>query len=403
MAKKRGRSKGSKTKGYFFRTGRGWYTLQAGKFIPLTDEYGEHLRDREAAGVKKAYDRALREVVKQELDDPGKLPEIANGVSVGEVCAAYLKHLRGPITELGPNPKGVAKTFRDRGQTLFDFCYGLPGEFFCDGDLARRKAKGDPEEKRVHQGFGTLPCAELTQAHIDEWLTSHTWKAGGRRTRLQAVRRVMNFGIERKMITANPIKGYKIPRSVSRVTYLTPAQEVEMVAAASPAFAIALKVCIRTGARFGSEFAQLERKHVRDHGDKMEWVFKPQEIKNKKQRNILITDPAIIEIVRECLKTCDGGKVFRNDSGTEWTRAMLSQNFRRAKAKIAKQKILLDEDACMYSCRHTYAKRTLEGHWTGKPTSIKTLARLMGNTVQVCIDHYLQFSEADNEGLWGAA
>ena len=65
--------------------------------------------------------------------------------------------------------------------------------------------------------------------------------------------------------------------------------------------------------------------------------------------------------------------------------------------------ITLDSDACMYSCRHTYAKRTLEGYWTGKPTSIHTLARLMGNSVKVCMDHYLQWSAADNEMLWGAA
>ena len=45
----------------------------------------------------------------------------------------------------------------------------------------------------------------------------------------------------------------------------------------------------------------------------------------------------------------------------------------------------------------------LEGYWSGKPTSINSLARLMGNSVQVCIDHYLQFSEADNEMLWTSA
>ena len=89
-----------------------------------------------------------------------------------------------------------------------------------------------------------------------------------------------------------------------------------------------------------------------------------------------------------------------NQNGEPWTRKMLSQNFRRAKAKL---KDPLDDDACMYSCRHTYAKRVLEGFWTGRPASINSLARLMGNTVKVCIDHYLLFSEADNEMLWGAA
>jgi len=30
------------------------------------------------------------------------------------------------------------------------------------------------------------------------------------------------------------------------------------------------------------------------------------------------------------------------------------------------------------------------------------LARLMGNTPQVCRDHYLQWSEIDNDLLWDA-
>jgi integrase len=185
---------------------------------------------------------------------------------------------------------------------------------------------------------------------------------------------------------------------VSRVTYLTPEQETAMRAVVSRAFAVALQVCIRTGATFGSEFARLEAKHVRDHGDRMEWVFNAEAVNNKKLRIIRVTDPQIIRLVRERIQRHPSGPLFRNRQGKPWTPGMLSQNFRRGKAKVGG----LDDDACMYSCRHTYAKRTLEGYWTGEPTSIKTLARLMGNTVQVCIDHYLQFSEADNDGLWAA-
>ena len=40
--------------------------------------------------------------------------------------------------------------------------------------------------------------------------------------------------------------------------------------------------------------------------------------------------------------------------------------------------------------------------WTGKPCTIETLARLMGNSVQVCRDHYLQWCESYNEPLWEA-
>ena len=73
------------------------------------------------------------------------------------------------------------------------------------------------------------------------------------------------------------------------------------------------------------------------------------------------------------------------------------------KNRCAKKGIEFDVDTCMYSCRHTYAKRTLQGYWTGKQTNIETLARLMGNSPQVCRDHYLQWTETYNEPLWESA
>lgn len=404
MAKTSGRRKGGHNKGYFFRKGRGWFTLNEKTFVPLTDEAGERLRDEhDEETVKLAYARYL-------LDRPAEpevqdlLPDIADA-QVGEVCAKYLASIK-PKEKLGPNPTGSAKTFRDRGQTLYDFCYGLPGEFFCDGDLevrARILKERDPESKRVHVGFGGLLCSQLLPTHIDTWLQSHNWKPGGYRTRVQAVKRALNFAVERKMIPASPIVGYKIPKSVSRVTYLTPDQEKAMLGVVSPSFAIALQVCIRTGARFGCEFANLTAEHIRDHGDRLELVFKADESKTKKQRIVRIMDADTIARIRAQMQEHRSGPIFRSKSGEPWTRAMLSQNFRRAKAKLKLEGIELDRDACMYSCRHTYAKRTLEGYWCGKPASITTLARLMGNSVKVCMDHYLQFSNADNEMLWDVA
>lgn len=401
--KKIGRRKGTRNKGFFFRSGRGWYTKRDGQFIPLLDENGARLRDKDTperllreASARVVLNVPAQPVIEQQASSDWKLD-----APVGEVCAAYLAFLRTGAGDIGRQPTGPAKTYVDRGQTLFDFCYGLPGEFFCNGDTKKREAKGSPEGKRLHEGFGMLLCSELRPGHVDEWLRLRKWKKGGWRTRVQALKRAFNFGVERKMIDANPIRGYKLPRSATRITYLTPEQEAAMREAAGWAFATALKVCIRTGARFGCEFAALRRKHVRDHGDRMEWVFKAEESKTKRLRIVRVTDPEIIALVRQGLKT--GDPVFKNSHGRAWTRKMLSHSFRRVKQKVRKKGILLDEDACMYSCRHTYAKRTLEGFWSGKPVSINTLARLMGNSVQICIAHYLQFSEADNEMLWTSA
>jgi integrase len=393
-----GRSKGRSTKGYFYRAGRGWFTKADGRFIPLTDESGERFREKKVS-EDMLKDASARVRVSVRATQPPVRAEAQRDAQVGEVCRDYLSHLKAQA-DLS-SKQGIARTYLDRGRTLFDFCYGLPAKFFCEGDVEKRaKLTAKERPKKTHAGYGDRQCSELTPTDIDRWLAAHVWKSGGRRIRLQALRRAFNFAVERQVIAKNPIKGYKLPKATSRITYLTPAQEESLLKASSPAFALALKFCIRTGARFGCEFAALCGRHVKDHGDRMEWIFKADESKTKRQRIIRITDPEIIRVVRARM---NDGPIFRNESGTPWSRIMLSQNFRRAKARIKKQGVSLDPDACMYSCRHTYAKRTLEGFWTGKLASIKTLARLMGNTVQVCIDHYLQFSEADNEGLWETA
>lgn len=170
------------------------------------------------------------------------------------------------------------------------------------------------------------------------------------------------------------------------------------------AIALAIRICIRTGARFGREFTELTSNHVIDEGHRMQWVFAAEEIKTRRKRIIRITDADVIEAVRERLaKTPDGEPLFRNTKGQPWTRKNLSQRFRFLKKRLTAKGINLDDDACMYSCRHTYAKRILQGYWSGKPTNIESLARLMGNSPQVCREHYLQWSEIDNDPLWEVA
>ena len=137
--------------------------------------------------------------------------------------------------------------------------------------------------------------------------------------------------------------------------------------------------------------------------DSEEWVFKPEESKTSKLRKIRITDAEIIKIVREQIERYPHGPIFRNSAGGRWTRQLLTEKFRHAKQRAMKQGMQFDADCCMYSCRHTYAKRILSGYWSGKPTNIETLAILMGNSPQVCRDHYLQWCEHFAEPVWESA
>ncbi len=97
----------------------------------------------------------------------------------------------------------------------------------------------------------------------------------------------------------------------------------------------------------------------------MEWVFKVDENKTGKQtrkpRVIRITDREIITIVRQQMAKYPTGQLFRNTRGNPWRRKNLELSFRKAKNKLKTKGIEFDDDAVMYTCRHTYAKRTLQG------------------------------------------
>ena len=213
----------------------------------------------------------------------------------------------------------------------------------------------------------------------------------------------MNFAVEQGLIKKNPIRGYKTPRPEARVTYITPEQETSLLSKSNPSINIALRVCIRTGARPGTEFAAVTRRHVKIDANRMEWVFKADEVKTRRERRIFITDPDIIQIVQEQMEKYPEGPIFRNTRGEPWNRKSLSSRFRTIRDKLIEQGVEFDEDCCLYSCRHTYAKRTLEGYWSGKPCTIETLARLMGNSPQVCREHYLKWSTVDNDPIWEVA
>jgi len=363
--------------------------------IPLCFEDGTHIKDSAAS------ERDLKEALARHLLDrqqqPAKEPDA--DVAILEVCQAYLANAKAT---------GAAKTHHDRADTLFDFCFGIPPEFRNKKNETKRLSEArrkEAESKRIHAGYGRKKVPELLPLDIDRWLNAHSTWNGGRRSRIQAVKRALNYGVESGLIQENPIKGYRTPRSVARVTYLTPEQEEACYEHSNRFFADALRVCIRTGARFGSEFATVTSEHITAIDDnRMEWKFRPEEVKTRRLRIIRITDPNIIALVRKQMShQRKGTPIFRNTKGDPWRRPSLSLAFRILKKRLAKKNIVLDKDACMYSTRHTYAKRILQGHWSGKATNIETLARLMGNTPQVCREHYLQWSEIDNDPLWDAA
>ena len=87
--KKQGRKKGSRNRGYFYRTGRGWYTKDGSRFIPLTYDDGERIRERDAdeEDVKQPYARWL--LAKKERAKARAASQGERDATVLDVCTAY--------------------------------------------------------------------------------------------------------------------------------------------------------------------------------------------------------------------------------------------------------------------------------------------------------------------------
>ena len=225
---------------------------------------------------------------------------------------------------------------------------------------------------------------------MKRWVDAHTgWKTG--RIQTQAIRRALNHGVEVGLIDRNPLKEIKVAPVGKRVTYFTDKQEEALLKVASSAMRLALKVCIATGARPMIEFGALEARHVEETERGQVWRFPPEETKTGKERVIYVPDE-IAEIVRRLKKKHRTGRLFRREQGEPWTAPGMRHTFARLRKKVK-----LDDDAVFYTCRHTFAKRKL-----GEGVSLEILAGLMGNTPQVCWDHYAKWSDQYTEPMWNA-
>jgi len=374
MAKKIGRPKGSKSRGFFFRSGRGWHATISGRKLPLKDASGNLLKDEKTPFevVQKAYARLLV------ANEPS-----LDSISVREVCQAYLDHSKATDRP---------STYENRAGTLFDFCKGFAAGY---------RNKSLEGAKRLHSGYGDHLVSEVKKHHVTAWLNAHpAWK-GARRTKIQAVKRAFNYAVEQELIPANPIKGFKTPPARARETFLDADQEKACYEHAKPALATAIRICIRTGARYGCEYATLTAKHVHFLPEGMEWRFSPSESKTKVERIIRISDPELIELVRRLIAKYPKGPLFRNTKHEPWTRASLGNSFTTLKRRLKKRDVELDADCCMYSTRHTYAKRALAGEYDGNvPITIEQLAGRMGNSREVCWKHYAKWDKRNTAPLW---
>ncbi len=347
-----------------------WYITEPGtrKRIPLFDGKGNRIRGR---GNKEAAQLALARLKLQgESSDPA--PALEDG-TVARVFDVYLNDLRRTA-----NPEWAAQV---------------------------RVWLND-----LSQCCGALKVNEFKKKHLRTWLQQHrTWNNNSQRNVIGSVIAAFNFCCKFEDLDVNPLAGYQKPAATPRVTAFTPEEEQAIYEAADEALGQFFKACLLTGARPYSELARVTADHVVATPQGTYYLLKAKTKdgnhghktakKTGKDRRIMLCDEMEVMTQQLLLTAPEGSGIplFRSTRGKPWKRTNGVLRFLTLKKKLG-----LPEDRCMYSCRHTFAKRTLSGYYTGQPVTIEVLARLMGNSPRVCWEHYAQWADQYISPLWAA-
>jgi integrase len=348
-----------------------WYYTPTGtrKRVPLFDEAGERIRGRDN---KEAARKALARVKLADELSPRAQPTSGEW-TVARVCDVYLVDLHRTA-----NAEWATQVER----WLNDLCR------YC----------------------GALTVGEFKKKHLRTWLQRHpTWSDNTQRNVIGSVLAAFNFCCRFDDLDANPVAGYQKPSATVRVTAFTPDEEKAMYKTTDAEFGQFIRACILTGARPYSELAKITAGHVVETEQGMYYLLKARNSdgghghktakKTGKDRRIFLC-PDMEKLTRKLIRSAPLGSgipLFRSTRGRAWTRVNCVQRFCELRKKLN-----LPKDRCMYTCRHTFAKRTLAGYYTGQPVPIEVLAGLMGNTPKVCWEHYARWADQYIDPLWAA-
>ena len=214
----------------------------------------------------------------------------------------------------------------------------------------------------------------------------------------------LSYSVRDKVVTTNPIKGLKKPKSEPRLASIKPDEEQALYGATEPCFGNFLFAAIHTGLRPFCELAKLTADDVEESERGMMW--RVYSSKTKKTRKIPVR-PEAAKLTRQLMKTAPKGSgkpIFRNTQGNPWKRMTGVVRFITLKEKLKWDTDPVKGKYSCYSCRHTFAHRMLSGYWTdGVGCSIETLAELIGDTPKVAFDHYgREWGQHYQEPLWNA-
>jgi integrase len=343
MARKRKQRRQQHGSAWHWKQTDAWYYTEPGanKRIPLLDENGERIRGKENKEIARMA--LARTKVAEELSTPA--PSSSGKWTVARVFDVYLADLHQSA-----NPDWAVQVER----WLNDLCA------YC----------------------GALNVSEFKKKHLRIWLQRHTtWNHNSQRNVIGSIKAAFNFCCKFDDLDVNPVAGYQKPTATPRVIAFSPEEEQAMYDEADEAFGQFIKACILTGARPYSELAKITADHVVETPQGMYYLLKARSAdgqqghktgkKTGRDRRIMLCDE-METMTRKLMLISPPGSgltLFRSTRGRAWKRCNCVQRFLELKKKAG-----LAKEMCLYAARHTFAKRTLSGYYTGQPVTIEVLA-----------------------------
>ena len=304
---------------------------------------------------------------------PDSDEENTAGMTVAEICSAYITHMNGRAVNGSAHP--------EYSESISRFLNDLCG--YC----------------------GTLSVQELRKGHIEHWVESHaSWKSPvTRRGAITTVISAFNYACEMHGIR-NPLTGLKKPPQRPKLQSFSLEDEQLLYSATDECFGNFLFAAIHTGLRPFCELAKLTSDHVIETDRGMMW--RVYSSKTKKTRKIPIR-AEVAELVRELIAASPGEAkvaIFRNTKQRPWQKVTGVGRFLRIKKDLGWSGDSKRKRYSTYTCRHTFAHRMLAGYWNeDQGCSIEVLAELIGDTPKVAFDHYgKEWGQHYQEPLWAA-
>ena len=116
---------------------------------------------------------------------------------------------------------------------------------------------------------------------------------------------------------------------------------------------------------------------------------------------IKVKDETVLEMFRRGIERWPKGPVFRTAGGSPHDDKSLRRRFNAARKRAEARGVRFDSGTSIYACRHTFAKRCLNGTFRSK-VGLVLLAQFMGNSVDVCKENYLNWSDEAITHEWDA-